>query len=388
MRRTKVAFFSDILIPGFDGAQRTMFHIIKRIPHERYEYTFICGEGPGEGFQHQVLDVPSVSIPFNQDYSLAMPALAYFKIKRALDRFRPDVIHISSPSLLGKFALEYARSRSIPVVTIYHTHFISYVDYYLKGMPIVTDIAKSRVISGQRSFYNRCDHVLVPTIEIKKELVSYGFEAEKLIIWQRGIDHSVFNPDKKDSEFIKEITGNDHYNILFASRLVWEKNLSTMIRLYRLFEKKGDRVNFIVAGDGIAKKTLEEKMSNAHFLGKVDQETLARLYSGSDVFIFPSISETYGSVVIEAMSCGCPCVIADGGGTKALIRQGITGFLSEPEVEQDYYDKILMLRTHPTIRSLIIQEGIKYARQMDWNVLIHRYLNLVDQCARHSEFLV
>jgi glycosyltransferase involved in cell wall biosynthesis len=388
MRRTKVAFFSDVLIPGFDGAQRTMFHIIKRIPHERYEYTFICGEGPGEDFKYQVLDVPTISIPFNQDYSLAMPALAYFKIKKALDRFRPDVIHISSPSLLGKFALEYAVNRSIPVVTIYHTHFISYVDYYLNKVPIVTDIAKSRVISGQRSFYNRCDHVLVPTMEIKKELTSYGFKEEKLILWQRGIDHSVFNPEKRDTAFLRKLTGNDRYNILFASRLVWEKNLETLIRIYHEFEKRNDEVNFLIAGDGVARSALEARMPRALFLGKVDQETLARLYASSDTFLFPSISETYGSVVVEAMSCGCPCVIANGGGTKALIRQGITGFLCEPEAEQDYYEKIQMLRTHPTLRSLIIHEGIKYARNMDWQVLIDRYLKLIDQCARHSEFIV
>ncbi len=387
MRRTKVAFFSDILIPGFDGAQRTMFHIIKRIPSDQYQYTFICGEGPGDGFSHQVLDVPTITIPFNQDYSLAMPALAYFKIKKALDRFRPDVIHIASPSLLGRFALEYAEGRSIPVITIYHTHFISYVDYYLNRMPVVTDLAKSSVISGQRSFYNRCDHVLVPTDQIKKELISYGFDENKLNLWPRGIDHSVFNPQKRDKNYIRSITGNDNFNILFASRLVWEKNLKTLIKIYRKYESSVDMVNFIIAGDGVAKKALEQKMPKVHFVGKVDQDTLARLYASSDVFLFPSVSETYGSVVVESMSCGTPCVIADGGGTKALIRQGLNGFLCEPEDATDYYSKIQLLRTHDTLKSLIIREGLSYVKSMDWNVLVKKYLGFVDQCASHAEFI-
>ena len=387
MRRTKVAFFSDILIPGFDGAQRTMFHIIQRIPRDSYEYCFICGEGPGQDFQFRVLDVPSVTIPFNNDYSMAMPALAYFKIKKALDKFRPDVIHIASPSLLGKFALEYAESRSIPVISIYHTHFISYVEYYLQKVPVVTDIAKMSVISGQRNFYNKCTHVLVPTIDMRKELISYGFSSEKLMLWPRGIDHSIFNPGKRNQDFIYEITGNGHYNILFASRLVWEKNLKTLINLYRLFEQKEDKVNFIIAGDGVARKVMEEKMPNAYFLGKLDQENLAKLYASVDVFVFPSISETYGSVVVEAMSCGCPCIIANGGGTKALIRQGINGFLCRPEETEDYYSKIQILRSNPTLRSLIINDGLEYVKELDWNRLIDRYLHLVNQCATHSEFI-
>ena len=388
MRRTKVAFFSDILIPGFDGAQRTMFHIIKRIPRNKYQYIFICGEGPGADFQHQVLDVPSITIPFNHDYSMAMPALAYFKIKKALDRFRPDVIHIASPSLLGKFALEYAESRSIPVVTIYHTHFISYVDYYLNDIPVITDIARSSVISGQRSFYNRCNHILVPTEKIKEELITYKFDEDLLRIWPRGIDHSVFNTHKKDLAFIRKITGNNHFTILFASRLVWEKNLTTLINIYQKYDEQDEQVNFIIAGDGVARKTLEEKMPKAKFVGKVDQEELASLYASSNVFLFPSISETYGSVVVEAMSCGCPCVIADGGGTKELIEHGITGLLCDPNEASDYYSKIQLLRNQPRLRTSIINEGLKYVKRLDWNVLVKKYLELIDQCSRQTAFIL
>ena len=358
-----------------------MFHIINRIPKDRYEYCFICGEGPGGNFNFQVLDIPRITIPFNQHYSMAMPALAYFKMKRALDRFRPDVIHVASPSLLGNFALEYAGARSIPVVTIYHTHFISYVDYYLKGMPVIADLARSSVIAGQRKFYNKCSLVLVPTEEIKNELAVLGFEQERIKIWRRGIDHIMFNPQKKDNTYLNKITGNKNTNILFASRLVWEKNLETLIKIYDLFEEKNEEVNFIIAGDGIAKNELARQMPKAIFTGKVDQKKLSVLYASADIFLFPSVTETYGSVVVEAMSCGCPCVIARGGGSQSFIRQGINGFLCEPNDPHDYYKRIMMLKSHESLRKLVVREGLDFTRLLNWERLVEEYFSMIDSCA-------
>ena len=233
MRKTKVAFFSDLLIENYDGAQRTMFHIINRIPKVAYDYLFITGEGPKSDIGFEVVEIPNLKIPFNQNYAMAMPALGYFKMKKVLDKFRPDVIHVASPSLLGNFALAYAKPRSIPTLAIYHTHFISYVAYYLNHFPVVTDIAKASVIRGQKSFYNKCDQILVPTEGIKKELTGYGFDASTMKLWPRGMDNILFHPDKNDPERMIQLTGNHYPNILFASRLVWEKNLKTLIKIYK-----------------------------------------------------------------------------------------------------------------------------------------------------------
>ena len=384
MRRTKVAFFSDLLIKGFDGANRTMFEIINRVPRNKYEYFFICGEAHDGLNEFKVLDIPNVRIPFNPDYKMAMPALAYFKIKKALDKFRPDVIHIASPSLLGNFALEYGIPREIPIVSIYHTHFISYVDYYFKSKSMVSEMARSTVISGQRNFYNKCDLILVPTEEIMNELESHGFETNKMKIWQRGINHELFNPNKKDNKYIRQLAGNKNPNILFASRLVWEKNLSTLIEVYYKFEKEGNPVNFIIAGDGLAKSELEEKMPKAIFLGNVSQETLAKLYATADVFLFPSISETYGNVVVEAMASGCPCVIGKGGGSQSFVEQGVNGFLCSPIDANDYWEKINRILENESLRNQFIENGLLYTKGLNWASLVTNYLNEVDSLAEKA----
>lgn len=382
--KTRVAFFADILIKDFDGASRTMFHILERIPRDRFEFLFITGKGPENEFAFEVKEVSNFKIPFNDTYSMALPILNYFSLVKKLDAFKPDIIHIASPSFLGNFALDYAESRSLPKVSIYHTHFISYVSYYLNHTPIITDLAEKAVISGQRKFYNRCDLVLVPTGAIRNELVGYGFQADKLILWQRGIDHSLFNQTKANNSLLKEITGNSDPVILFASRMVWEKNLQILVGLYQLFQREKRKINFLMVGDGVAKEELMKLMSSAVFTGKVDQEKLAVLYASSDVFVFPSISETYGNVVVEAMACGLPCIVGNGGGSASFIRQGINGFLCDPKDPNDFKEKIDIILNSPTLRSQIVEGGILYTASLKWESLVENYFSILESMTRKS----
>ncbi|MBK7223014.1 MAG: glycosyltransferase [Saprospiraceae bacterium] len=143
MRKIRVAFFADMLIENFDGAARTIYQIIQRIDRSRYEFFFITGSAPGPDFPYKYYLVPSIEIPKNEDYKMAIPALAFFEMNNAMLIFKPDVIHISSPSFLGRYALDYGRNHQIPVITIYHTHFISYIDYYFKRRQVSNRCCKS-----------------------------------------------------------------------------------------------------------------------------------------------------------------------------------------------------------------------------------------------------
>ena len=136
-RKTKVAFFADILVKNFDGASRTMFQIIERIPNDEFEFKFFCGLPPKNDIGHEVMKIPTIPIPFNSTYRLAIPMFSWFSMRKKLKAFKPDVIHIASPSPLGDFAFQFKRRRNIPVITIYHTHFLSYIDYYLRTIPFL-----------------------------------------------------------------------------------------------------------------------------------------------------------------------------------------------------------------------------------------------------------
>jgi len=380
-RKTRVAFFADILVKNFDGASRTMFQIIERIPSDDFEFMFFCGLPPEYDIGHEVMKIPTISIPFNSTYKLAIPMFSWFSMRKRLKAFKPDVIHIASPSPLGDFAFQFKRRRHIPVITIYHTHFLSYIDYYLRTFPFLVKPAKNTVAFGQRLFYDQSDLMYIPTQQMVEELEGFGFDTGKMKIWQRGINHSLFNPQKKDISVIRDITKNDKPNIIFASRLVWEKNLGTLIKVYRESKKRGDKYNFIIAGDGVAKEVLEEKMPDAFILGKINHEKLAILYASADVFLFPSVSETYGNVVVEAMASGCPCVIAKGGGSQSLVRHGETGFLCEPNNPNDYLDRIEEITNSDELRFRFISKGLEYTKTLDWDVLAKTYFEDVQNLA-------
>ncbi|MCF0054512.1 glycosyltransferase family 1 protein [Dyadobacter sp. CY356] len=373
MKKIKVAFFAEILIEDFDGASRTMFQIIKRIPREEFEFLFICGIGPAKIFDFDCVTVPSVSLPFNKNYTMALPYLAETELKRKLDNFCPDIVHIATPAFLGHFGLQYAKNQNLPVLTIYHTHFIAYLDYYLSKAPFLIDIAKAKLCLAQKSFYNQCDVIYVPSESIEEEMYQMGIEPARMKIWKRGIDTSLFSPDKKTTGFARSLTQNDHPIILFASRLVWEKNLETLIRIYDYCQENEIPYNFIIAGDGTAKIDCQRRMQNAIFTGTLDHLQLSQLYASSDIFLFTSISETYGNVVLEAMASGLPCVIADGGGSADLVTQGVNGFKCHPENEGDYVEKMQILINDPMLRQQFSKRGRNYSLCLDWNRLTNLY---------------
>lgn len=369
----RIAFFTDMLVEGFDGASRTMLQLIQRIPDDTFDILFVVGEFNAPIPASKVCRVPTITFPMNNDYQLALPLIVKHKIEEQLSVFAPEIIHISTPSLLGQFALKYAKKKALPVLSIYHTHFISYLDYYLKHVPWIARLLKLQLGMSQREFYNQCSLVYVPSETILRELAITGIEEKKMTIWKRGINTTIFNPGKRNRERIVAITGNNWFTVLFASRLVWEKNLETLIQVYHLFLNMGYEWNFIVAGDGIAAAALQREMPGAYFTGKIDHESLAELYASSDVFLFPSVSETYGNVVAEAMASGLPCVIADGGGSRDLIQHGISGFLCDPFDAKEYLRYMIQLQCNSTLQQQIIVAAHQAAAAFDWANLAERY---------------
>lgn len=382
MKRIKVAFFAEILVEDFDGASRTMFQLINRIDPEVFEFLFICGLGPGLLRGFECFRIPSVTLPLNTTYKMAVPFLVQQELREKLSHFDPDIVHIATPSWLGNFALKHAKQALVPVISIYHTHFISYIDYYFKYTPFLIEPVKQRLAESQQAFYNQCDVVYVPSQSICVELLQMGIAQRRMKIWKRGIDAALFSPAKRDPGLMRELTGNNHPTLLFASRLVWEKNLETLFRIYDLIQKQNIKCNFVIAGEGIARKACELRMKSAIFTGKVSHEKLSVLYASADIFVFPSVSETCGNVVLEAMASGLPCIIADGGGSKDFIKQGFNGFTCSPYQEQDYVNKISLLLESNHLARQFSNNGLEHSRGFCWNRLAATYFQELQELSR------
>jgi glycosyltransferase involved in cell wall biosynthesis len=371
--RIKIAFFAEILIEEFDGASRTMFQLLRRLPTDQFELLFICGVGPEELFGFPCVRLPTLTIPFNKTYKMALPALRRRALTQQLNNFAPDVVHIATPSSLGSFALKYAQHHQLPVLSIYHTHFISYVGYYLRNLPWLIGPVEAQIKRFQRAFYNGCTKIYVPAASIATALEGMGIEAHRMVIWKRGLDTALFTPDKRSKDYMVNITGNHDPVILFVSRLVWEKNLHTLIGLYELIQEQALPYNLVIVGDGVARAACRERMPKAYFLGEMGHEALSTVYASSDVFVFPSVSESYGNVVAEAMASGLPCVVADGGGSRDFIEHGVNGFRCRPNDPQDYLDKIRCLLTDSTLQHNFAEKSRAESLTFAWDELVRRY---------------
>jgi glycosyltransferase involved in cell wall biosynthesis len=188
----------------------------------------------------------------------------------------------------------------------------------------------------------------------------------------------LFSPYKKDAGLIQRLTNNKNPTIIFASRLVWEKNLETLFAIYEQMQNRATPVNFLVVGDGIARQASESRMNKAIFTGKIDHQYLSVLYASADVFLFPSVSETYGNVVVEAMASGLPCVIADGGGSKDFIEQGVNGFKCSPYNAADYIEKIELILSNKLLSAQFSTESWQCSKQLSWDQLAQTYFDDVN----------
>jgi glycosyltransferase involved in cell wall biosynthesis len=385
VKKIKIAFFAEILIEEFDGASRTMFQILHRIPKEHFDFLFICGVGPDEIMGYPVVKVPAVTIPFNSTYKMAVPALAAGRIRAQVADFQPDVVHIATPSSLGSFALKYAQNAGIPVITIYHTHFVSYIAYYLRALPFLVAPVRGILSRFQTRFYNACQKVYIPSESIAAELVQDGLHSDLITIWRRGIRADLFHPNKRDTARLRQQTNTTNEPlVLFASRLVWEKNLQALIDVYRLSQERGLTWHFVVVGDGVAADACKRAMPKATFLGTLDHHALAQVYASADVFMFPSISESYGNVVVEAMASGLPVVIADGGGSRDFINQGVNGFRCTHDAPEAYMQHIEQILTDSALHGRLSVNARQYAESFSWEALVQQYFGDVRTLAQEQ----
>ncbi|MFZ9046645.1 MAG: glycosyltransferase family 4 protein [Cyclobacteriaceae bacterium] len=383
MHKIKVVFFVDVLQENFDGVANTMHRIIEHIPKEEIEPLFVTPLPPlSSDFPFKVLVVPSIDIPLYKGYPLALPQLRA-KLKNSLDEFSPDVVHWSTPSLLGNFAQRYAAKRGKPTITIFHTHFASYVEYYLSFVPGLYTI-KPPIERKLLSIYSKTNLVLAPTPSMADYLSSIGVKNKNLKIWGRGVNSTLFNPQNRNESFyLDRGVSAKSVKVLFVSRLANFKEIDTIIRLNKLFQ--GTDFQMIIVGDGPDRNRMEKEMVDAVFLGKLIGEELCVAFASADLFVFPSLTETFGNVVLEAMSSGLPVIAAKAGGPSDIIKHGVSGFLVKPRDERDIFDHCRMLIDNPELYRTVRLAAISYAQNQNWNFLCKRYFNQVNVLANVSE---
>ncbi len=362
-QRLRIAYFAGTMRPGHDGVTRVLYRLIDALQETGIESIFFSPIIPPP-LQQQVpmYEVPSVRFPLYKDYRFAFPGHKHFESRLA--NFDPDVIHINSPCPLGHAAVRYARREGIPVVATYHTHFPSYAKYY--------KITALEAFSWNflKNLYNECDRVYVPSEPIRKDLRAHGFETTEFL--PHGVDTGIFNPAYRSEEWRTLHGCGGKTVLLFAGRLVWEKDLRTLAEAYRIITARRSDALFVLAGDGPVRDELAAMMPGALFLGQIGGSELSAAYASSDVFVFPSTTETFGNVTLEAMASGIPPVCAKEGGAYGFVKSGATGLLAEPRDGVDLAAKISFMLDHPEERKKMGNAALAFAGEQTWERIFDR----------------
>ena len=376
--KIRVAFFSDTFTREIDGVTRTVFNIVDRIPRDRFSFMFIAPRSlkkTGE-VDWPVIQCPAIKFPFYKQYQLVFPFLNK-ELSGALKAFAPDIIHFTTPSFLGWYAMLYGRKHNIPVVNVYHTHFPAYLEYYFPKFVLPVFSAIASII--MRGIYTSCSLTLAPSRPIRDFLIKIGVSPKKIAIWKRGVDIERFSPQFRCPK--NEIFAVDKNSIvlLFVGRLVYEKGIETLVRIYTEIMSYRDDVRFVVVGNGPRDKYLKKKMPHAIFTGKITGEALSKVYASSDIFIFPSRTETFGNVVLEALASGNPVIAAREGGPVDIVSDGINGYLVPPKDKRQFVDKIKKLINNPEITREMAKSAHESVKSESWDDLCNHLFNYYER---------
>ncbi len=359
----RVAYFSGTMRRGQDGVTRVLYRTIDALHDHGIRSMFFSPVVPEARAAEAVMQpVPSVAFPWYPDYRIALPGYGAFEA--SLQRFRPDLLHIHSPCPLGCAAVHWGSRNHVPVVATYHTHFASFAKYYK---------VKALELFGWnylRSLYHPCQRVYVPSVPILHELATRGLQ--HLAFMPHGVDAESFSPRHRSRLWKDAVAPGGKKVLLYAGRLVWEKDLRTLVGVYnRLNEDRSDWT-LVLAGDGPVRRELSAAMPEAKFLGSLSGRALSVAYASSDILVFPSTTETFGNVVIEAMASGLPPVCAAEGGAGGSIQHGINGFITNPRDASDIARHIVLLLENPARLRAMGRAARAYARTQTWEGIFER----------------
>ena len=373
----RIALFSGNYNYVRDGANQALNRLVgfllRQGAHVRvYSPTTDTPAFPPTG---DLVSGPSVPIPGRSEYQLAYRLST--RVRRDLEAFKPNLVHVAAPDIVAHRAVTWARAHGIPVVSSVHTRFDTYLQYY--GMKYLEPAARAIM----RRYYRRCDAIVVPA-ESTAAILRAQRMNDDISLWSRGVDREQFNPERRNLEWRRgHGIQDDEMVVAFLGRLVLEKGLDVFSDAIDAARQKGASLKVLAIGDGPARDYFRERLPDAIFTGQLTGTELATALASSDVFLNPSITETFGNVTLEAMACGLPVVAAAASGATSLVQDKITGRLSRPGDIDAFADALVDYQRNPELRKKHGEAGLAFAKTMDWDeinaAVMHVYERVIER---------
>ncbi|QHS21512.1 glycosyltransferase family 1 protein [Virgibacillus sp. MSP4-1] len=372
----KIAIVTETFLPSTDGIVTRLTACIRYFLQEGHDVRIIAPDlGVYEFEGAKVEGVPARTLPFYRSKKFSLPTR---KVKKLLADYDPDVVHVVNPALVGYSGIKYARQLGYPLVASYHTNIAQYLDYY-RLSPF-----KGLIWWYFRKLHNQADLNLCTSKTVQDELIDLDFY--NVHVWKRGVDTEMFQPKRYDEEMRERLTNGqkDKILLLFVGRLAAEKEIE---KIKTVLDESDDFV-LAVVGDGPHRETLENHFegTNTVFTGFLHGEELAKAFASSDVFVFPSTTETLGLVIMEAMASGLPLVAAKSGPTCEQIEDGKTGLLYEPEKSMNFKETVLQFKDE-TLRKRLALSAHEEIKELGWTGAADQVLQFYKEVAGVNEKL-
>jgi glycosyltransferase involved in cell wall biosynthesis len=361
-RSLRVAVVTETWPPEVNGVAATSARVVAELRDRGHELQVIRPrqnheDGAAEEPGYAEVLMRGLPIPRYPQLKMGLPS------RRTLLRLwglqRPDVVHIVTEGPLGWSALQAAQALRLPVVSDFRTNFHAYSRHY--GVAWL----QRPIVGYLRKFHNRTACTMVPTDTLRSELQAEGFMNLRVVA--RGVDTQLFDPARR-SEALRRSWGvaPDQMVAMHVGRIAPEKNLETLIAAHAAMRQRDPRVKLVFVGDGPARASMQQRCPDAHFAGLQRGEDLAAHYASADVFLFPSLTETYGNVLPEALASGLAVVAFDCAAAGQLVSHGHNGLLVKPGEGAEFCSTAARLAGHMAEARLLGAEGRHTALKLDW----------------------
>lgn len=363
-----ISLVTETYAPDINGVATTLAKLHEALLAAGHEVEIICPRGKTPRMDINALEVPGVALPFYPEVRLGLPMRR--TLRRRWESRRPDLVHIATEGPLGYAALREARRLTLPITSSLHTNFHTYTRDYRVGW------LGQPVMRYLRWFHNRTALTFIPTEQQSVELASQDFA--RLVVLGRGVDTQLFSPDRRDpalrAEWLSKSPTSDTNTppiALHVGRLAPEKNLDLLIASFKAMRAEHPTLVAVIVGDGPERARLKKALPWVEFVGMQRGEALARHYASADVFVFPSTSETFGNVVLEAMASGLAVVSFDYAAGNRLITPGVSGHLAALHEEPAFIAAACQAvrAPSPALRAAARAVAIEH----DWGAITHAF---------------
>ncbi|MGB1256718.1 MAG: glycosyltransferase family 4 protein [Thiolinea sp.] len=363
----RLAVVTETWPPEVNGVANTIFQLVSGLLEQGDYHVSLVR--PRQKVEQPTLKHPafeeitlkSITLPFYEEVHLGLPQ--YFTLKKHWSRNCPDIVQIVTEGPLGYAAVKAARALNIPVFSDFHTRFDEYSKYYRVGGLL-------RVIKYYlRHFHNQTAMTLVPTAELNNVLQQEGYQHLKVLA--RGVDTKRFNPAQRSHSLRHKLNISDNQLlVMLVARLAPEKNAGFAFSVFRQIQRAVPDARFVLVGDGPERARLQAKHPDCIFTGMQCGEELATYYASADLFLYPSSSETFGLVVLEALASGLPVIAYDYAATALHIKNRENGLAIPLNDEAAFCREAVHLATDRQLRQKLAVEARKTASTLDWQCIV------------------